>query len=284
MSWQPDGRQAPMHDGLSQSQRYAFDTFGYLVLPGVLSEDQVARLRATLAQPTEQFDPVAKAHNPLHWDAVWRELLDLPTLAPVLEALVGNHAFRRRFHNAKGREPHPTYRLDHINVHTHVKRGFAGGQLHGGWADSGGSQFFRYEDGEFFNGLVAVSFELYDTHGNDGGFVCIPGSHRSQVAFDDAWRDLSNVSADVAPWLRRIAATPGDAIVFTEALTHGTLPWNVDDPRQTVFYKFSPHGAAWSADFFDPDDYRAYADMTARKLAVLEPPNARYPGRPGAPA
>ena len=272
-----------MPEALSPAQRYAFDTFGFLVLPGVLDDGQVQRLRNTLAQPTEQFEPVAKEASPLHWDAVWRELLDLPELDPVLEVLVGNHAFRRRFQAAKGRDPHPTYRLDHINVHTHVQRGFPGGQLHGGWADSGGSQFYRYEGGEFFNGLIAVSFELFDTHGNDGGFVCIPGSHKSQVPFDDGWRDLGNAPSYVIPWLRRIAARPGDAIVFTETLTHGTLPWDVDDPRQTIFYKFSPHGTAWSADFFDPVDFRGYEDMTARKLAVLEPPNARYPGRPGAP-
>ena len=40
-----------------------------------------------------------------------------------------------------------------------------------GWLNSGGCQFFRYHDGEFFNGLVAVSFELYDTFENDGGFA-----------------------------------------------------------------------------------------------------------------
>ena len=33
-------------------------------------------------------------------------------------------------------------------------------------------------------------------------------------------------------------------------------------------------GCAWSADFYDPDEYAHYEDMTEEKLAVLEPPNA----------
>ena len=38
-------------------------------------------------------------------------------------------------------------------------------------------------------------------------------------------------------------------------------------------------GCAWSAFFYDPDDYAHYDDMTEEKLRVLEPPNARYGGR-----
>jgi hypothetical protein len=80
--------------------------------------------------------------------------------------------------------------------------------------------------------------------------------------------------------ISRIAAQAGDAIVFTEALTHGTLPWTVDDPRQTIFYKFSPHGTTWSADFLQPKDFAHYKDMGDRRMAILEAPNARYSGRP----
>jgi hypothetical protein len=38
-------------------------------------------------------------------------------------------------------------------------------------------------------------------------------------------------------------------------------------------------GCAWSAFYYDPDDYAHYEDMTEEKLRVLEPPNARYGGR-----
>ena len=237
-------------------------------------------MRQTLRQPTEQFEPVSSDESPLHWGEAWRDLLDLPKLTPILEALMGNHEFRMAFTKVKGRAPYPTYRLDHINVHTHVSKGFPGGELHGGWLNSGGSQYFRYHDGQFYNGLIAVSFELYDTFENDGGFACIPGTHKSNVALPEDWRDLAK---RIHPAVKRIAAKAGDAIVFTEALTHGTLPWQVDAKRQTVFYKFSPHGTSWSADYFSPDDYRCYADMDSRKLSMLEPPNARYPGRPSKP-
>ncbi|MXY56840.1 MAG: phytanoyl-CoA dioxygenase family protein [Gammaproteobacteria bacterium] len=269
---------------LNEEQRYLFDTFGYLVVPGVLTAAQVDELRATLKQPTEQFDSADQKVIPLHWSKVWRDILDLPTLSPILEELIGNHGRRKAHEDQARKDPDvevlPTFRLDHINVHTHIGKGFKGGMLHGGWLGTGGCQFFRYHDGRFYNGLMSVTFELHDSHANGGGFGCIPGTHKANLPLPERWRDLSQ---DVPDFVERVAARPGDAIVFTEALIHGTLPWTVDDIRSTVFYKFSPHASSWSGNYFDPDDFRDYPDMDDRKMAVLEPPSARYPGRPTRP-
>ena len=269
---------------MNEEQRYLFDTFGYLVIPDVLAPSQVDELRETIQQPTEQFAPADQKVIPLHWSKVWRDMLDLPTLSPLLEELIGNHRLRAGQQARSKEDPNaqvvPTFRLDHINVHTHVRKNFKGGILHGGWLGTGGSQYFAYHDGRFYNGLVSVSFELYDTRANGGGFGCIPGTHKGNVPLPETWRDLSR---DVPDFVTRVAAEPGDAIVFTEALTHGTLPWTVDEIRETVFYKFSPHATSWSGNYFNPDDYRGYADMDDRKMAVLEPPSARYPGRPTRP-
>ena len=262
-------------EGLDVEQRYLFDTFGYLILKDVISTEQVDELRSTLQNSTEQFPPVPQEENPLHWGKVWRDMLDLPNLSPVLEDIIGNHRLRR------GLKQHgsdlPTFRLDHINVHTHVKKGFTGAYLHGGGIGTGGVQFSSYHDGYFYNGLISVTFELFDTHPNDGGFCCIPGSHKANLALPQQWRTLDD---DIPEFVKRIPATPGDAIIFTEALTHGTLPWDSESTRRTLFYKYSPHGSSWSGDFFDPDDFRQYPDMDDRKLAILEPPNARYHKRP----
>ena len=260
---------------MTEEQRYLFDAFGYLIVPGVVTQGQIEELRATLRAPLEQADREAPQEGPLHWSPAWRDLLDLPGLSPLLEELIGNHA--RAAELPAGL---PTFRIDHVNVHTHVAKGFPGGRLHGGWKGTGGSQFFRYHDGQFYNGLVAVAFELFDTHPNGGGFCCIPGTHKANLPLPDQWRDLSR---GIHPSVLRVPARPGDAIVFTEALTHGTLPWTAAAPRRTLFYKFSPHGTSWGGAYFDPGDYRRYPDVNDRKLALLEPPNARYRGRPTIP-
>ena len=61
--------------------------------------------------------------------------------------------------------------------------------------------------------------------------------------------------------------------------TDATLPWTADRSRTTLFFRFTPQGTAWSAEYFDAAEYAGYPDMDARKLARLEPPNGRYGGR-----
>jgi hypothetical protein len=265
---------------MNDEQRFLFDTFGFLIVPNVLTTVQLDQLTSTIARPTEQWDHNDRGpeKGPLHWDPIWRELLDLPVISALLEDMIGDPLLQAAAQRNPNQTGLPTFRLDHINIHTHIKKGFAGGKLHGGHGVNGA---FRYHDGRFYNGMTTVSFELYDTHPNDGGFCCVPGTHKGNVPMPSDWLDLS---VDVAPCVQRVSARPGDAIIFTEALTHGTLPWTADTPRASIFYKFSPHSASWGADFYAPDDYRIYDDMDDRRLAMLEPPNARYRGRPHRPA
>jgi len=139
-----------------------------------------------------------------------------PAVVPILEQLCGAR-----------------FRLDHINVHTHVAAGYSGSSLHGGSNPGGGNGFYHYQGGQMRNGLVAVTWELEDTHCNGGGFCCIPGSERAPsprqgrpppdgvcpghksnlpVPFD---RDLSQ---ELHPSVVPIPAAPGTCIIFTEAM------------------------------------------------------------------
>lgn len=64
-------------------------------------------------------------------------------------------------------------------------------------------------------------------------------------------------------------------------LSHATLPWDsAHGARRPLFYKFSPHATAYSPNYQDPAEFSGYADVTERMLAILEPPNSRFPGRP----
>ena len=261
---------------MTEEQRYLFDLNGYIVVPDVLDENQVQTLRDSVKCSAD-----TESKEPLHWHSLWRDLLDWPSLTPIMEELIGNPVLLsgRESRSREARQTLPTFRLDHINVHTHVKNGFPGGPLHGGWNSVAG--FYRYDNGVFYNGMTTVTFELFDTQANDGGFACVPGSHKSNLLLPGKWVDLS---ASVADCVTRVSAKPGDAIIFTEALTHGTLPWKAESPRLTIFYKYSPHSVTWSSDYYDPDDFRCYDDMDDRKLAILEPPNARHPTRSSRPA
>ncbi|HCD28749.1 MAG TPA: hypothetical protein DER02_14590, partial [Gammaproteobacteria bacterium] len=139
----------------------------------------------------------------------------------------------------------------------------------------GGQCFYRYSNGRFFNGLIAVAFELDDVNASDGGFACIPGSHKSNLGLPSAWRH-SKTQAEVPDFVERVAVCAGDAIIFTEACAHGTVPWEgrPGSERRTLFYKYCPHAVAWSPCYYNADNYPG---LTAKQRQMLLPPSAYGP-------
>ena len=81
---------------------------------------------------------------------------------------------------------------------------------------------------------------------------------------------------ELEPIVERVTGPAGTAVIFTEALTHGTLPWAGSDERRTVFFKYSPASVSWSAKYYDPSKY---SDLNETQRIILEGPNDRYRGR-----
>ena len=166
----------------------------------------------------------------------------------------------------------PKVRLDH-DYCIFMRDGAPHGGLHGGASPQvgAGDHWYVCHNGVIRNGLTVISFNLTDAGPGAGGFGCIPGSHKSNFSFPGEWRDLETLH----PFMRAVTGKAGSAILFTEALTHGTLPWHGDE-RRTVFYKYSPNSISWYAQYYDADQYEG---LTDRQRQILEPPNARYDGR-----
>lgn len=250
---------------MNDEQRYLFDLQGYLAIPDAIGPDLLARLNASIdAGIAAETAPDMRTHrfgDLLGRDAAFLELIDNPAVSDVLVEVLGSD-----------------FRLDHTYADViRAGDGPIGTVLHGGAVPFRPSEYYMTVNGKIHSGLVAVGFNLKDVGPEDGGFACVPGSHKSSYAFPEEWKQLSNMH----PVVRRVTGPAGTAIVFTEALVHGTLPWRGADERRTAFYKYSPAALSWSANFYDPDEY---PQLTERQRAILESPNARYRGRSTAPA
>jgi hypothetical protein len=69
----------------------------------------------------------------------------------------------------------------------------------------------------------------------------------------------------------QVPQTAGSAVMFTEALTHGTWPWNSDHERRSLLYKYSPGHMSWSRDYPIPADVPD-ADWSETARRILTPP------------
>lgn len=155
---------------------------------------------------------------------------------------------------------------------------------------------------------ITCVYELSSVGPGDGGFACIPGSHHHKFRMPrhDSWRyRWADGSADHATYcvrqespgkpytkvplvdkqrpaskdlewpeevpIHRLELQAGDVLLFTERLTHSTVPWRGDGDRRTIFFKYVQRDMKWSKggiyDTMDPD-------LTQEQRGVLSCPQS----------
>ena len=67
----------------------------------------------------------------------------------------------------------------------------------------------------------------------------------------------------------------GDVVIFTETLTHGTLPWTAKHERRAVLYKFSPGTLSYGSGSHEVSYGDYVEDMAEEERAVMEAPHIR---------
>jgi hypothetical protein len=237
---------------MTEQEKYLFDLQGYLTVPEALNAQQIQDFNALIDEhiAAEMGDkPTHRFGNLLRWGQPFINLLDNARIVPYLENLLGQH-----------------FRLDHIYCDV-IRGGLGpiGASLHGGGSPFDASQYYHYRDGKMHNGLTVVAYNLRDVNPGDGGFACVPGSHKANFRFPNEWRNLE----ELHPCVRPVTGPAGTAIIFTEALTHGTLPWRGQHERRTIFFKYSPHPISWARKYFDADEYEG---LTEAQRDILSPP------------
>lgn len=241
---------------MNELERYLFDLQGFLVVESALTPQEIAALNLQINRQIAVEDqqlPCLRFDRLLPWGTAFRSLIDNPQITPYLTELLGSN-----------------FRLDHDYLHIirHGK-GPIGTALHGGGTPYDPCQYYTYKNGRMYNGLLAVAYNLTDVQRGEGGFGCIPGSHKSNLPFPNKWQDLEQPH----PCVQAITGKAGTAIIFTESLTHGTLPWKGLQERHTLFYKYSPHPSAWARDYYNLEDF---PELTPAQRRILKTPGV-YP-------
>lgn len=237
---------------MTEEEAFRFDLEGYLVLKQVLSPDEVASLRAIASErsPAAQRPAYHRAFGASAWGASYAALIDHPKIVPYLLDVLG-----------------PKFRLDHDYCIV-ATTGGRDQDLHGGATGKNADHWYSYRDGVIRCGLTVVTFVLTPARAGDGGFCCIPGSHKSNF-IDSLPRDVTTYRR-MPDYVVQPVLEPGDVVIFTEALIHGTVPWAAEHERVAVVYKYSPGHSAWMGQYYDPAQY---GDLTEQQRRILAPPS-----------
>ena len=240
---------------MTEDQRFLFDLQGYLVVPGVLDLARVQRMLGEMdahsVNPPEGGSDNYRFAAFLRWSDDYRHLIDEPALLPILTSLLG-----------------PKFRLDHAygmasraNTSGHpAKEESVSLHHHADMFDYG--CYYLARGDRMHNGLIVVSYSLTDIGPGAGGFCCIPGSHKSNVRMPEHFYRIAD-----NPLVRQVPQRAGDAVIFTESLTHGTWPWT--DPtaqRRSVLMKYCPGYMQWLNGAMDSN----IEELTERQRLILQ--------------
>ena len=133
------------------------------------------------------------------------------------------------------------------------------------------SEAYFYKNDKIYTGLTVVEYLLAAEGPGDGGVAVVPGSHKANLACPQSMKFWDSHQEHVL----EVNGQAGDVVIFTETLTHGTLPWTAKHQRRAVLYKFSPGTLSYGSGPHEVSYGDYIGDMTAEERAVMEAPHIR---------
>lgn len=256
---------------MTDREKYLFDIQGYLVVKNFLSQDEVARLNEAFDANQDKRGQDGNSNTGksttltgakrglfsgmLTWEHPWcepfRDLLAHPKAIPYLNEMHGRG-----------------WRMDHAPFALFANAGAEGLILHGPGHGFDGSQYYAYKNGQMRCGMVVFQYQLADVNPGDGGFCCVPGSHKANYPCP---REIVEWESD-QELAYNVPCKAGDLLIFNEATTHGTRPWTASHERRSLLYRYSPKYLHFAGGVYQSSFPDWVNELTEAQKAVLEPP------------
>lgn len=236
----------PTRITMTPEQKYLFDLNGYLVVDDVLTPEELQLANEGVDKHAKEIhvrtDSLAE-NSPLlvgthgrgelggmqAWEepygALFRHFLTHPKVVPILHTILG-----------KG------FRLDHDMFLLTMDKGAEGFYFHGkAGPDWDTDEFYFHRNGKIYCGLSVVSLQLADVNTGDGGFAVLPGSHKANFTAPPEMLHYKKHQEH----FKQVTCKAGSAVFFSEAITHGTLPWKSDKQRRALLTRYTRGNMAY---------------------------------------
>jgi hypothetical protein len=281
---------------LTPMEEYLFDLRGYLVLRDVIAPDHVAELNHSIDQLISLDPPLQKgewygcvqAHSFGGKDGI--NLQQIYEAGEPFERLIDNPMWIEKVKHFVGGKgsfdwTHGPLFIDENFANIRGKGEAIG--LHSGGEVPVKRCQYRFHNGEFSCGQINILMALTDIGPGDGATMVIPGSHKSNFRhpqFDEFRIKAEMTSADQVEGAIEVHLNKGDAILFVDAISHGSAARVNDGERRIIVYRYGP---SWG-NFRHP--YRPSEALlnrlTPERRSIIQPQGAikREPNRiPGTP-
>ena len=255
---------------------YLFDLQGFLVLKNVVSPELIAEINETV-------DHWVRLHEAGHkWIGHVRCSDPEPVKGPDIKfanIIEGGPAFEALIDNPNWLEYVKRY-VDNDGLyiwanHLSVSRKGSYVPVHSGGHNRGYRTSFRYHNDNFYCGNFNVLLALNDIGPGDGGTMIVPGSHKCNVVnplvfeAENGRHKTAVEETKLRPYLKEMHLNAGDAVIFTDACTHGASVRTNDGERRILIYRYT---AFWmkNATGFEPSE-ELLARLTPERRKIIRP-------------
>jgi hypothetical protein len=277
--WQPDPR---FDQDDERSRDYMFDLNGFMVLKNVLSAEDRDEINAFVdAQDIDALEPGqwighVETHtygakdginfqNVIEAGPAFEKCIDHPSWIDIVDRYItqGDHRVS----------------IDENFLNVRRSGGFI--PMHSGGNTVRLTSCFRAQHGPWMVGQINIIMALTDVGYGDGCTTLIPGSHKSYELHPKAksfnpWAE--NISGPEAVGMVQMHLKAGDALLFTDAMTHGSMPRTNPGERRVMIYRYAPQLLAKRFNYLPSDELMAR--LTDRQKQMVSPQPVRIkPGR-----
>jgi len=269
---------------MSEEERYFWDLTGYTVIKGLMTPAELAAANAAVDVLWDQIEPggedaATAGSQALRGsgrltisDDAFLLQLQAPHCDP-FRRMLAHPAVVGRLNLMCGKG----FRFDHGPHFIGGEKGTVGLRMHGAGDPHRPYVAYHHHDGQMFCGGVTVSWNLADVNTGDGGFACVPGSHKSRYPMP---KGVQTCDDDMGV-VEQPTVAAGDVLLFMDgAQTHGTHPWTSDAQRRAVLFKYASRTSTRtgaSTRLAPPEIYwgpETVEGMTAEQRAVMYGPCA----------
>ena len=253
---------------------YFWDLCGHLVLRNVMSPEDLALANAAIDRFADRIvvgKELARGSKSLAGTGrpTMAGLLELPDpYCEPFRKMIAHPAVVHRLNwmGASG------FRCDGPTAFCAVK-GTSGHALHDANEPLVPSRSYVFQNGRSYCEAVTVTWQLQDVNEEDGGFACVPGSHKAQYRMPPGVQSYDDAMGLVVHPVMKA----GDVLFFMDgAQTHGTLAWKSEIARRAILIKYSSRNFNRSNGEMVHPEARwgsLLEGMTDAQLAVMRGPN-----------
>jgi hypothetical protein len=233
---------------LTQEQKYVFDMRGWLLIPGVLDETEIAEMQDFCNRLRHNPESIPEAHRTTYGGPL-EELIDHPSVVAFgNEFLAAPNLASQSCYGFRMEMSFPSFRTATDNPPFK----FSPHNGSGMFRLPGDCHTYHCIPGKAQCGLARVIWELNPVEKTDGATLFISGSHKAAYTAPPTAYEIDS------PLWESYACPPGSVVFFTEALSHSGQPWNNPTyDRMAIFNAYNHINTRWSLARPRPDQFNA---------------------------